>query len=214
MPAKIVIGVDSVPATVMGLERVMCPANTGIRTGNHDSLPLEPERPNIRRVRVSDPRLDRRRPRRAAGPQRRLLDRTSLRKVIVNKRIAGNTRHVWTSSQRRGDLPSAFYQDGINDIERLMFDVAHAQPFKDRPLGGLGVFQQGLINEAALFRFSWQIGCRTQISLICEQDKKFSLLSVGSVIHYPRRDFARRIESVPSRIDLNCRCPWLGRGFA
>ena len=126
MPAKIVIRVDSVPAAVMRLERVMCPPNTGIRTGNHDSLSLEPERPNIRRVRVSDPRLDRRRRRRAAGPQRRLLDRTSLRKVIVNKRIACNARHVRASRQRVGDLSSAFHKDGINDIERLMLDVAFA----------------------------------------------------------------------------------------
>ena len=131
MPAKIVIRVDSVPTAVMRLERVMCPANTGIRTGNHDSFPLEPKRPDIRRVRVSDPRLDRRRPRRAAGPQRRLLDHASLRKVIVNKRIACDSRHVWTSRQRVGDLSSAFHQDSINDIERLMFDVAHAQPLQN-----------------------------------------------------------------------------------
>ena len=160
MPAKIVIGVDSVPATIMRLERVMCPANTGIRTGNHDSLPLEPERPHIRRMRVSNSRLDRRWRRRTAGSYRRLLDRASLRKVIVNKRIACDSRHVRASRQRIGDLTSAFHHDGVNDIERLMFDVAFAQPLKDRPLRGLGLFKQGLINEAGLFRFSLQIGSR------------------------------------------------------
>ena len=161
MPAKIVIGVDSVPATVMGLERVMCPANTGIRTGNHDSLPLEPERPNIRRVRVSDPRLDRRGRRRTAGSQGRLLDRASLRKIIVNKRIPCNARHVWTSGQCIGDLSSAFHKDGVNDIKRLMLDVSFAQPSQDRLLRALSLLQQCLINEAALFGLSRQIGSRT-----------------------------------------------------
>src|SRR5262245_25461862 len=88
MPVKIVIGVNSVPATIMRFKRVMRPTNTGIGAGNHESLSGISERPHIRRMRVSDPRLDRRRRRRTAGPQRRLLDRASLRKLIVNKRIA------------------------------------------------------------------------------------------------------------------------------
>ena len=160
MPAKIVIRVDSVPAAVMRLERVMCPANTGIRTGNHDGLPLESERPDIWRVRVSNPRLNRHRRRRAAGSQRRLFDRTSLRKVIVNKRITCNPRHIRASSQRVGNLTSAFHKDRINDIKRLMLDFAVTQPLQDRLLRTLGLLQQGLINEAALFRFSLQIGSR------------------------------------------------------
>ena len=38
MPIVIVIGVLSVPTTVMRLERVMRPANTGIGAGNNNSL--------------------------------------------------------------------------------------------------------------------------------------------------------------------------------
>src|SRR5439155_9213472 len=196
MPAKIVIGVDSVPAAVMRLERVMRPANTGIGAGNHDSLPLEPERPDVRRVRVSDSWLDRRRRRRAAGSQRRLLDRASLRKVIVNKRIACNTCHVRTSRQCIGDLSSAFHQDGINDIERLMFDVAFAQPLQDWLLPALSLLQQGLINKAGFFALSWQIGCRAQVGLVCEHDKKFSLLSVGGVLDHPWGDLVRDVDRV------------------
>ena len=192
MPAKIVIRVDSVPAAVMRFERVVRPANTGIRAGNDNSLPSEPKRPDIRRVRVSNARLDRRRRRGAAGLQRRLLDRASLRKVILNMGIACNARHVGASGQRVGDLSSALHHDRINDIEGLMLDVVFAQPLQDWPLCGLRLVQQGLINETALFGFSWQISGRAQIGLVCEHDKKFSLLSVGGVFHYPWRDLLRR----------------------
>jgi hypothetical protein len=68
VPVKVVIGVLSVPAAVVRLERVMRPANTGIGAGNHDGFPSEPERPDIRRMRVSDARWNRRR---RAGLQRR-----------------------------------------------------------------------------------------------------------------------------------------------
>ena len=114
VPVKIVISVDSVPATVVRFKRVVRPTNTGIRTRNDDGFPLEPKRPDIRRMRVSNPRLDRRG---CAGLQRRLFNRASLRKVIVNMRIACNARHVRASRQCIGDLSSAFHQDGIDDIE-------------------------------------------------------------------------------------------------
>ena len=58
VPVKVVIAVDSVPATVVRFKRVVRPANTGVGTRNDDSFPLEPERPDIRRMRVSNPRLD------------------------------------------------------------------------------------------------------------------------------------------------------------
>ena len=62
MPIIIVIGVLPVPPTVMRLERVVRPALTGIRVGDDDSLPVEPERPNLRRVRVIDTGFNRGRP--------------------------------------------------------------------------------------------------------------------------------------------------------
>ena len=67
VPVKIVIGVDSVPATVVRLERVMRPANTSVRTGNDDGFPLEPEGPDIWRMRVNNTRLDRLRGARLQG---------------------------------------------------------------------------------------------------------------------------------------------------
>jgi len=166
VPVKIVIRIDSVPPAVMRLQRVMRPANTGIRAGNHDSFPFESERPHIRRVYVRNARLNRCRSARCAGNQRRLLDRTSLRKIIVDNWIACHARHVGTGRQRLGKLAVSFHQNCINDIERLILDVSFAQPLKDWPLGALGLFQQGLINEPALFGFSRQIGCRTQVGLI------------------------------------------------
>jgi len=167
VPVKVVIGVDSVPPTVVRLERVMCPALTRIGAGNNDSLASESQRPHVRRVRVSNARFDRRRNTGCAGHQRRLLNGAQLRKVIVNNRVACDTRHVWTSCQRFGKLAVSFHQNCINDIERLILNLSFAQPLKDWPLSALGLFQQGLINEAALFGLSWQIGRRTQIGLIC-----------------------------------------------
>jgi hypothetical protein len=73
-----------------------------------------------------------------------------------------------------------------------MLDVALAQPLQDRFLRALGLVQQGLINETTLFGLGWQIGRRTEVGLICEQDKKFSLLAVSRVFHHPGRDLFRR----------------------
>jgi hypothetical protein len=87
----------------------MCPANAGIRAGNHDSLPSEPKRPYVRRIRVIDARLDRLRRSGDAGLQRRLLDRTTQRKIILDHRIAFETRHVGASSQCFSKLPIAFH---------------------------------------------------------------------------------------------------------
>ena len=123
VPVKIVIGVDAVPASVVRLERVMRPANTGVGAGNHDGFPLEPERPDIGRMRIGNARLDRLR---GAGLQWRFLDWTRLRKVIVNMRIACDSRHVRATRQCVGDLSSAFHQNCVNDIKRLMLDAAVA----------------------------------------------------------------------------------------
>jgi len=189
VPVKIVICVRSVPTSVMRLESVMRPTNTGICASNHDGLSFESQRPYVRRMCVNNSRLDRRR---RAGLQRRLLDRASLRKIIVNVRIACDARHVWTGRQRLGKLAVSFHQNCVNDIERLILDLAFAQPLQDWLLRALGLFQQGLINEPALFGFSWQISGRTEIGLICQHDKKISLLAVGSLFHYPRRDLLHR----------------------
>ena len=189
------VRVCSVPTPVMRLERVMRPANTGVCAANHDSLPSEPERPDIRGVRILDSRLDRRRRSRSAGSQSRLLDWPSLREIVVNHGIPLDTRHLRPSSQRVGDLPSTFHQNSVDDIKRLIFDVALAQPLQDWRLRRLGLFQQGLINEPALFRLGWQTGRAAQIGLICEHNKKFSLLSVGRVFHHPRRNLVRRSRS-------------------
>ena len=109
VPVLIVIRVCSVPATVMRLERVMCPTNTSIGARNDDSFPFESEVPNVRRVRVSNAGLDRRRGSGTAGLQRRLLDRASLRKVIVDQGIAFDTRHVGTGSECFGKLAVSFH---------------------------------------------------------------------------------------------------------
>ena len=128
----------------------MRPANTGICAGDYDSLPFEPERPDVRRMRVNDSRLDRRRRARSAGLQRRLLDRAWLRKIIVNQGITLDARYLRSSSQSVGNLASAFHQNGVNDIKGAMLDVAVAQPLQDRFLGAVRLLQQGLINESAL----------------------------------------------------------------
>jgi cobalamin biosynthesis protein CobT len=131
----------------------MCPANPGIGARNNNSLAAKSECPHVRRVRVSDPRLDRRGRTRDARLQRRLVDRTALRKIIVNNRVACHMRHVGAGSQHFSELAISFHQNCVNDIERLMLDVAVAQQLQDRLLRVLRFLQQCLINEMALFGF-------------------------------------------------------------
>jgi len=215
VPVKIVIGVGSIPTTVVRLECVMCPANPGIGARNNNSLAAKSECPHVRRVRVSDPWLDRRRRSRDARLQRRVIDRASLRKIIVNNRVACHMGHVRTGSQHFSELAVSFHQNRVNDIERLDLDVSFAQQLQDRRLCGLSLFQQGLINETALFGLSWQIGGRTQVSLIGEHDKKFSILSVDSVLHYPRRDLLHRRRMKRSlRGQLNSLADGVGRSHS
>src|SRR5206468_967951 len=116
--------------------------------------------------------------------------------MIIDARIALDARHVWPGRQRIGDLSSTFHQDRINDMERLMFDVAFAQPLQDWPLCSLRFFQQGLINEAALFGLGRQVGGGAQVGPVGEHNKKLSLLSVGGVFDHPWRDLVRDIDSV------------------
>ena len=104
MPVVIVIGRYPIPAAVVRFKRVMRPANTSIGAGYHNILPGKSEGPNIRRMRVNDSRLDRRR---SAGLRRRISRTARLRKGILNLRIALNPRHVRASSQCLGDLATA-----------------------------------------------------------------------------------------------------------
>ena len=61
MPVVIVIGRYPIPAAVVRLKRVMRPANTGIGARHDNILSGKSQRPDVRRMRVSDSRLDRRR---------------------------------------------------------------------------------------------------------------------------------------------------------
>jgi hypothetical protein len=56
-----VVGDYSIPAAVVRFKRIMRPANTSIGARHHNILPVESERPDVRRMRVNDSRLDRRR---------------------------------------------------------------------------------------------------------------------------------------------------------
>src|SRR5262245_41398196 len=146
VPVVIVIGVLPVPAAVVRFERVMRPANSGISASNNNALPRRSEVPRVRRMRVLNPRLD---GRRASGLRRRFIDRLGLRKIILDARIAFYSRYVRSGRQLRSDLSSTFHQNGINNIERLMLDVAFAQPFSDWALGAPGLVQQRVINVTA-----------------------------------------------------------------
>src|SRR6266481_3628927 len=209
VPVKIVIGVCSVPASVMGLERVMRPANAGVRAGNNDRLPSKSERPDIRRVRVLDSRLDGRRSAGSPGLQRRLVDRALLRKLIMNPWVALDTRYLRASSQRVGDFWSALHQNGVNDIKGAMLDVAVAQPLQDRFLCAVRLVQKGLVNVSALLCLCGQTSRTAKVGLIGKHDEKFGPLSVGSVFHNPRRDLVRRGDSVRWETGVTRRSPRL-----
>jgi hypothetical protein len=187
VPVEIVIRIDPVPATVVGLQRVMRPANTRIGAGNDDRFSFEPKRPNIGSVRIGNSRLDRFRRTGRARLQRRLLDRPRLRKVIVNYRVACDVRHIRAGRQCLGELPVAFHQNSVHDIERLILNVAFAQPLQNWSLCTLRFFQKGLVNEPAFLGFCGQIASRAEIGLVSEHDKKFGLLPIGGVFNYPLR---------------------------
>ena len=131
MPVVVVIGRDSIPAAVMRLQRVVCPALTSISAANRNSLASEPQRPDIRRVRVGDARLNRLRRlrlRQAASKRGRLRQR------ILNVRIAFDSRDIRTRRQRFGDLAAALHQNRVHNVKGAMLDAAFTQPLKDRPL--------------------------------------------------------------------------------
>src|SRR5438067_4431292 len=92
LPGVILNHIHSVPAAILRLERVVRPANAGVRACNNNPLAAKSERPDIRRVRVSNAGFNRRR---SSGLQRRLLDRTGLRKVVVDKWVPLHTCDVW-----------------------------------------------------------------------------------------------------------------------
>ena len=81
VPVVIVIGVLTVPATVVRFKRVMRPANTRVGAADNNILPGISQRPDLRRVGVIDAGFNRLR---TLEVRRRLNSRTRLRKVIVD----------------------------------------------------------------------------------------------------------------------------------
>ena len=80
----------------------MRPANPGVRTCNDNALPGESESPNIRGMRILDPRLDGRRTSARGGA--RFIDSLRLGEIILDARIAFDARHVRPGRERVGDL--------------------------------------------------------------------------------------------------------------
>ena len=105
VPVVVVIGRDSVPAAVVRFQRVVGPTLTSICAADGNSLTPEAERPHIRRVGVSDARLDRLRPLRCGG----VAKSSRWRKDILNVWIAFDSRHVLPASQRFGYFAAAFH---------------------------------------------------------------------------------------------------------
>ena len=106
MPIVIVVGSCSVPTTVMSLERVMRPTLAGVSPGYRNPLTPKSQRPDIRRVRVIDPRFNRCRRLRL---RRRFDHMARLRENILDMRIAFYSRHIATASQRLGNLAATFH---------------------------------------------------------------------------------------------------------
>jgi len=61
MPVVIMIVLYPIPAALVRFKPVMRPANTSVGATYHNILSVKSERPHIRRMRVNDSRLDRRR---------------------------------------------------------------------------------------------------------------------------------------------------------
>ena len=58
-PVVVVVRARAVPAAVVRLQRVVRPANTGVLVRDHDPGAVEAKRPDVRRLDLVDPRLDR-----------------------------------------------------------------------------------------------------------------------------------------------------------
>ena len=130
MPVVVVIGRDSIPAAVLGLQRVVCPTLASICAANCNSLASEPQRPDIRRMRVGDVRLDR-----LWFLQRRVANKHGrLRQRILNVRIALDSRHILPASQRVRYFAAPFHQNRVHNVKGAMLDAAFPQPFKKRAL--------------------------------------------------------------------------------
>src|SRR6266542_2967065 len=69
-----------------------------------------------------------------------------------------------------------------------MLDAALPQPLQNGALRCLGLVPQRIVHVTAFLGFCAQSRCRAQVGLISEHDEKFSLLPVGRVLNYPRRD--------------------------
>ena len=91
VPVVIVISILTVPTAIMRLERIMRPANAGVRARYNNILSGETQRPDIRCMRVTDAWLDRCR---SQEVRRRLIDSTWLRQIVMDKRIPFYSHHV------------------------------------------------------------------------------------------------------------------------
>src|SRR5262249_22639012 len=76
-------------------------------------------------------------------------------------------------------------------------DSALFQPLENWSLRDLGLLQQGLIDEASLFRLSPQILRAAHIGLVSQLDEELGLLAVGSMFRYPWRYLGRRSQHRP-----------------
>ena len=77
-----------------------------------------------------------------------------------------------------------------------MLNAAFAQPLQDRPLRGLGLVKQRVMDEAALFSLSAQRRSRAQVSLISQHNEKFSLLTFSGVLDYPMGNLFRKRDGI------------------
>ncbi len=131
MPIVIVIGHDSVPATVVRLKRVVRPALAGISSGDGNSLTPKSEPPHIRSVRICNARFNGRRIlrlRRGGG------NRIRLRQQIFNGWIAFYSCYIGMRRQRFGYLAATFDQDRVDNVKGTMLNTALTQPSQDRCL--------------------------------------------------------------------------------
>ena len=173
----------------------MRPANTGICTGNNNVLAGVPKRPDLWRVRIIDSWFDR------GWPRRRFLNRAWLRQVVMNNWVAFDASHPRERRQCLSDLAITLHQNCVNDIERLILNFAFVQPLQNGRLRGLALAQQHLIHVAALFSLGRQTSRAAQVSLIGQYNEKFSLLTVGGVLHHPRRNLlVKRVNALARRL--------------
>src|SRR6185436_12047658 len=125
----------------------MVPLIAGVGSANNNALPGEAERPNLRRLAVTDSWLDRFNRSRC---HLLLCPGLRAREFVVNYRIAIDASDIGTRGKRNRDFYSSLDPDHVDDVVGAMLDSVGREPIEDRTLRRLRLLVKRLVDEQTL----------------------------------------------------------------